>query len=224
MKQKQKTYKVYLLLIAVALLFLLCLNSTYAYFSATKKHSLATKFATMSVTWHGSSKGKLDTNEDGIFIVTPSVENISRGGSFNFIYEGAEQNIGLAIANSPSVFARVWVNAYDKNSTEQTPTNYGQYFKINFIDDCCPENGYQAMCNGNRIYYIKYRIGEADGGRQQNYSLDFASGMTLSKDAPFEILEKNIVITLHFEAIQAENKAYLSWDDDKGYATGWEYQ
>lgn len=215
MKQNSKTNKIYLVFIALALLFLLAVNSTYAYFSATSGLDGSMDFATLSVEWYGGESGSLESS-DGTIEVTPSSLAISRGGEFGLKYGGTEQDFGFNVLGAP-VYIRFYVDAF----VEGDETNYGKYFQLQFNDNAeYWISSVERDSVDNIVYYYDDTLGARDSGAE---STTLISAIKFLEDAPAELLETTITLTLHFDAVQAENEAYLSvFDDDYGYSQYWE--
>ncbi len=116
-------------------------------------------------------------------------------------------------ANSTSAYIRFRVNAYILNSSGEiiNNTNYGQYFRLNYGSAYVTYNTITNNSETNTIYYVTRAL-------PSNTTYTFANSMTLLTNAPAEILNTDVKITITFEAVQASNEAYKSVFND-----GWGY-
>ena len=95
-----------------------------------------------------------------------------------------------------------------------TTTNYGEYFTLNSA------NNRIVLGNGtgsqrDDVYYYTTAI-------TANGFVEFAESMTLSNDAPVDLLNSSIEITITFKAVQQPNQAYLyEFGSEWGYLESW---
>ena len=220
MKQKTAGSKIYAICIALALLVLLAVNVTYAYFSANKIiQSDGAKMGNVSIRWSNGSSWYSSSTASTVNIsaVTEggaAITDLSRGTTFYMKESGTIlKNLGLYSSNS-TVYARFWVDAYITNST----TNYGQYFKLNLknqdlvtiVSKTGTENGVEQT---NNIYFVTYSF-------SGNVSL--IGSMKIVEDAPMDLLSQEISISISVEAVQANKDAVQAlWGDWKGYLDSW---
>ena len=238
MKKKSYDIKIYLALIALALIFLLGINVTFAYFSAKSELNGSSEMSNLEFVWATATQ----TYEEGKEVsITPNTTNgvISRGTTFGFYIENIESDDEVVDENNmygllakpytANSYIRVWVDAYEVIDSETLTLgdeNFGRYFQIQFTDyDPAGITRYESTerSDGNQTNIITYFTFEADDEyKVNNILLLFISGIKLLENAPLQILDKDIKLTLNFEAVQSENGAYLSvFNDWKGYSSSW---
>lgn len=233
MKQKSKRMNICFVLIALALLFLLCINVAYAYFSAQNTISSNSKMGVLNFGW-------ATQNTTFVGLTTEIVPNttsgeVSRGESFGFKVKSNSEVINssnklgfVILQGSVDAYIRIWVDAYEKNNDGTlADENFGQYFELLIEEENIIYNGnkHQSGTNEkgeleeNNIYYLKF---EQPATYPSNIADYFIYGLKLSETAPLKMLEKDFKITISFDAVQVANEAYLSvFTDWRGYSDSW---
>ena len=209
MKAKNKKTNIVGIIIALMMVFLCAINVTYAYF--TTQHSVQStgNFPYMSVMWYIDKTQQL--TEETTISITPSIDKINRGDSFTFENTGA---VSIYVTGV-SAYVRFWVDAYVVTDVSQgtidTSQNFGKYFELDI--DANEVARYQKA--SNNIYYMIQPI--------SNSAQQVASSITFALNSPDILMTKTLQISISFDAVQAQNKAYKKvFDDSKGYYADWE--
>lgn len=117
--------------------------------------------------------------------------------------------------DSCSSYIRLRVDAYIvEEGVTDTSVNYGQYFKINFLfEDEFQTKTLTVGTVTNKIYYKK-------GALSSIY--EFSNSMTLLENAPDELLQQSIKVSMFFEAVQSTNSAFkFTYNDGWGWCDSW---
>ncbi len=232
MKQKSRYSKLYAILALLALLFLLCINVTSAYFSAQKRLEETSSMVDLSAAWmctHDDGS-KILSATNNIVEVEPSTGTITRGQFFGFnIVDGDTKindcTLGFNVSGCPA-YVRFWVTAYPiVGENVVTDINYGKYFTLDVGTAAImelkenPDNledEENEIYETNNIYYLKQAVGAYVGSGSRGV----ISQMKLNEDAPASVMGKTFQIRIHFEAVQAANQAYKTvFNDWKSYVT-----
>ncbi len=226
MKNTSKQAKLIGIIVILFTLVLCVVNITYSYFSFSSKVSGTASFESYDVkfgySYSTSSEKLVDENTLTVYpIYTSAGGTIGRGESFKLkVLDGASDvNINSLFfsAEGGNSYVRFWIDAY--KSTEgviDKTVNYGRYF--DFVIPYAESFESSVKTRGaetKKMYYAKAAINAGS-------SIVFATGLTLLNDAPVDMLNSTMQITINFDAVQAENGAYLSvFDDAWGYSESW---
>ena len=219
MKLKDKKISIIGVIVIIALVFLCTFNITYAYFTSVANIEGNLNFGSLDVRF-AYYDGNVTAFEDGVTTMTifpASNSSISRGSTFTFqTQEGKPITyLGFNSTSSCTSYVALKVNAYKLiNGEADTATNYGKYFTLNSV------NNRIVLGNGtgsqrDDVYYYKTEL-------TSNGFMEFAESMTLSNDAPIELLNSSLEITITFKAVQQPNEAFkYAFGSEWGYLESW---
>ncbi len=241
MKSTSKRKSIIVICAIIALVFLCGISATYSYFTASKTISGEQNLKDLDVYFIYQKVG--DTSADRNKKVNSTSlrlipdRTISRGDSFNLKSDTGEliNYIGFGASDkSCSYYVRFRVDAYivtgSTDGVEQVDTtvNYGQYFELyttSEISKSAPKtNGsvtnvmyYTSNAvDPNTLYWITPSL--TIGGTLQ----DGIYTMKLLENAPVDLLNQDIQLTISFEAAQSEYGAYqAAFNDGWGYLDSW---
>lgn len=183
----------------IVFVFLCGFNVALAYFTAQASVSGDLSFYDLNVTFAYREQGSNLQNSTGtsVYTLTPTSSSILRGVEFGFKTTSGTQikDIGLLSSGaSCRSCARIKVTAVKQQqasngayTADADTTDYGEYIKLSTSLLEKEEDGY---------YYL-YEVMSAGS----YYSL--ITGATLSIDAPIELTDSYLKITISFEAVQA---------------------
>ena len=201
------------------------INVTYSYFSSTSNTGGSVTFKNMAVEFYYTSNGEDLSKGSNTLKLYSATGTIAREQEFELsLTEGgtAISDLGIRVLNnSYSVYIRLWIDAYvvNEDGTVDTTKNYGKYFLLADNNYCVNTN---SSVVGSTCYFITEAVDSSIPASLGN-TLKFSD---LTGDAiPVELLGEKLQISISFESIQSENKAYLSAfgsiGDEKGYYKGW---
>ena len=221
MKQITRATKIIGVSIILVLVFLCAFNITYSYFTARAKIEGQIKFGALDVKiTYLTIDNETYQYEEGQTTVTVNVlggQPISRDGEFKMASPDGKEIRFLAFSGSGTTsYVRFWVNAYKKSGeTFDTTTNFGRYFTPVVSSNVFTSALKTVGGVTNKVYYVTNAIGTTG-------YVGFAESIKLGADAPTELLDADVKITITFEAVQTSNQAYLSvFGDDWGYSSSW---
>lgn len=191
-------------ILMIMLVFLCAFNVTYAYFTARATVEGNLNFYDLNLTF-----GYVTTNNNTAistgqtaFQIYPNAENILRGNSFGFqLNDGtALKNVSLiSNAKSCNAYVRVKVVAV-KMLNETTPdsdtTDYGKYIKLTTPSTIVTN----TTDSTDNWYYVRGMV------RTSN-TIEISTAATISIDAPADVTNCYLKISLVFEAVQANKTA-----------------
>lgn len=225
MKAKSKQVKIIAICVLVALASLFAFNVTYSYFSATHSINGTIKLSNLKATMIATDKDSNETeltNTTTIYVVNGS--DVGLGKAFGISYQSNSDNAySFGVLNpvdSCNCYVRFWIDAY---IVGDTTTNYGQYFVLGnisnqtFTSATTGTNAKLALNSTDKsTYYVKETM-EANGE-----TIDFFNAIEISKQAPAELMGKDVQISISFNAIQASNGAVQTWASDQhGKYSSW---
>lgn len=219
MKLKSKKISIIGIIVIIALVFLCTFNITYAYFTSVANIEGNLNFGSLDVRFAYYSGGvtTLESGETTMSVIPASNSSISRGSTFTFqTPEGqAITYLGFNSNSSCTSYVALKVNAYKLvDGVADATTNYGEYFTLNSA------NNRIVLGNGtgsqrDDVYYYTTAI-------TANGFVEFAESMTLSNDAPVDLLNSSIEITITFKAVQQPNEAFkYAFGSEWGYLESW---
>lgn len=220
MKQKSKKINIIGGVILIALVFLCTFNVTYAYFTSVANIEGNLNFGSLDVRFAYYSNGTTTTlaNGETTMNILPSFDaSISRGSTFNFQTASGDAitYLGFQSNSSCTSYIALKVNAYIMNSDAiDSSTNYGEYFLLNSSNNRIVLGSGSGSQRAD-VYYFRSAL-------TANGFVDFANSMTLSENAPVELLNSTVHITITFKAVQQPNSAYLyEFGSEWGYLESW---
>ena len=242
MKNVSKQVKIVTTLVLLVLTFLAAFNVTYSYFTAVAKITGDLDFANLGVRFaYSLNKNTTYVMEDNLLVVpvTTAGKFYSRGDSITMGIETSPSVVSeiddIQIRHDPNItnqtdcYVRFWIDAYEVVSENvYGTTNYGKYF----LFDSNMAGGYFTKEGGSKgndswcyfsIYPLTAGTDTADGTMVNQISL--GNTIIIDADAPLEMLQKTLKITISFEAIQVANGAAFTesgFNDERGYLLSWE--
>ena len=246
MKKVGKDVKILTTLVLLVLAFLSVFNITYSYFTATANIDGNLNFARLDVRFTyeiGNTETVLDNTSAVPLQVVPILENnkttLSRGETFTFGIDGGNDTVNeidsLYVKHNPEdanmedfadCYVRFWVDAFEIINTNGNitygKTNFGKYF---LFDDGQGDN-YITNKNNSKAnswcYFSKFALTAGDVSSTKVDSVYLGNTLTIDPNAPVDMLQKALKITISFEAIQTANSAHTSgFNDDRGYYKNW---
>ncbi len=227
MKQSTKQFNVVLSLILVVLAIVSAVSITWSYFTSTNSKVGTMEFSDLQVqfVYYETEGGGFQTATGGttIPLYVAKGEVIARDDPFNLASSHNGNAIhSLAIHNSGascSAFVRFWIDAYvlDQNDLPKTENNYGKYFQFNYNSDVALANSGANRTNENVTYCHILAISGSDTNARR-----IGASITLSEEAPIELLGEKIKFYMSLEAVQSANGAVTQvFNDSKGYYHSW---
>lgn len=219
MKLKNKKINIIGFAVIIALVFLCTFNVTYSYFTSIANIEGNLNFGSLDVRFAYYSGGvvTLESGETTMNVIPASDASISRGSTFTFqTPEGdAISYLGFSSNSSCSSYVALKINAYKLiDGVADTTINYGEYFTFNSMNNRVVLGDGTGSERSDTYYYRTALIA--------NGFMEFAESMTLSNDAPVDMLNSSIQITITFKAVQQPNQAYLyEFGSEWGYLESW---
>lgn len=223
-KRQRQEFKIVGLCVIIALFFLCTFNVTYSYFTAVASINGQMDFYNLNVKYGYREKvdGVNNAVEDSTLIVSPNKDVIARGENFELLYDNiaVDYLYFLINANSCDCYIRFTLDAYKvrSNNTLDTSVNYGQYFEIGNKTAVFTK---KIVTNSNitkAVYYMNNTLTAGDYGNTYR----FCDSITLLNNAPVDMLNGELRLTITFKAVQAANEAYKSvFNDGWGYLDSW---
>lgn len=194
-------------ILLVMLVFLCAFNVTYAYFTARATVEGNLTFYDLNLTFGYQISGTNITTSTGSteFQIYPDNENVLRGVPFGFKLQAGSAISGVYLCStktSCNAYVRIKVKAVKMKLSgssyvaDDDTTDYGQYIKLT-----TPSSVLQNSADSSdHWYYVK------DPLRTSN-STPLATAATISTDAPADVTNSYLKITLVFEAVQQNTEA-----------------
>lgn len=207
MKKTNKKINILGNILMIMLVFLCGFNVSYAYFTARATVEGSLTFYDLKFTFGYMLAGNNQAVSTGEteFWVSPSASNLLRGNEFNFKTQDGTQVIErlgvMPNANNCDSYLRLKVNAFkmeksgDSYTESSDTTNYGEYIDLTITAS--------VTKGADNFYYFASPLSASSD------IYVFATGATVSINAPADITDSYLKITIVFEAVQA-NTASVS--------------
>ena len=223
-----KEINIVTIVVLLAMAFLWIFTFVYSYFTASHTINDPYQFSNINVKFNYVTSGNINkVNNKGTIELQPR-SIIKRGEKFSLSYNGTDvSSVGFSLSNdSCAVFIRYWIDAYKvlEDGSVDTSVNYGKYFMATRSGNELAYNdevniGTGASAYQNTIYYVEDAL---YNGSNDVIAFD---ALTLAVDCDTNLIGSSVKILISFDAVQAENEAYLdAFDDDKGYWENWSYE
>lgn len=193
----------------VMLVFLCAFNVTYAYFTARATVEGNLTFYDLNLTFGYRKTGDNATTSTGSteFQIYPNGSNILRGVPFGFTLQSGENITGVYMCSSNTscnAYVRVKVKAVKMKLSgnnyvaDEDTTDYGHYIKLT-VSTGVVQN---TLDSDDNWYYAQSALRTGSGNSTQ-----IATAATISTDAPADVTNSYLKITLVFEAVQQNTTA-----------------
>ncbi len=196
-------------ILLVMLVFLCAFNVTYAYFTARATVEGNLTFYDLNLTFGYRISGNNSTTSTGSteFQIYPDNDNVLRGVPFGFKLQAGSAISGVYLCSSNTscnAYVRIKVKAVKMKLSgnsyvaDDDATDYGQYIKLT-----TPSTVVQNTADSSDHWYYATSALRTGSGN----STQMATAATISTDAPADVTNSYLKITLVFEAVQQNTEA-----------------
>ena len=191
-------------ILMVMVVFLCAFNVTYAYFTARATVEGNLTFYDLNLTFgyvQSNSNQAVSTGQTA-FTINPNADNVLRGQAFGFqLTDGtALKNVSImSNAKSCNAYVRVKVVAVkmkDATTADDDTTDYGKYITLTTPSTVATN----TTDSTDYWYYVRGQV-------RTSGTIEIATAATISIDAPADVTNGYLKITLVFDAVQATTAA-----------------